>query len=405
MRIHTVKEGDTIFKIARAYSLPPAKIIENNALVTPDRLYPGQKLVILTPTRSYTVRGGDTLENIALRFGTDKKSLKKNNPALMGEEKIYPGQILAVRYDAKKFGNCVVNACLSGESEREKLSLFLPYLTYLTFSAAKWERGRLLRLFDYTDSLNNIKNKSIIPVLRVYTENCVKELSEDKEEFLNSIVSVAKRDGFSAVSLAAYRAMKENEEFKTFFKELKCELHKSGLELHTEFDGNSDITAYKELSEIADVAVLNYEKGETSSIPDFNSGEKKLLRSYRDECQHQKCLVDLSLFAYLGGEPQNFQEIERLIRTRGISPQYSESAKCCHFALNRYSGGKREEIFVSFPSPENTKAKLELLGELGYMGVSFDIMRTPVQHLMMFNSLFHCEKPSRSGMNSCRGED
>ncbi len=405
MRIHTVKEGDTIFKIARSYSLPPAKIIENNALVTPDRLYPGQKLVILTPTRSYTVRGGDTLDSIAHRFGTDKNSLKRNNPALMGEERIYPGQILAVRYDAKNFGNCVVNGYLSGESEKEKLSLFLPYLTYLTFSAAKWERGKLLKLFDYKGVLKNIENESVIPVLRVYTENCVKELLEDKEQFLNSIVSAAKCDGFSAISLAAYRAMKENDAFKNFFKELKYELHKSDIELHTEFDGNSDITAYKELSEIADVAVLNYEKGETSSIPDFKSGEEKLLRSYRDVCRYQKCLVDLSLFAYLGGEPQNFQEIERLIRARGISPQYSESTKCCHFALNRYSGGKREEIFANFPAPENTKAKLELLGELGYMGVSFDITRTPVYHLMMFNSLFHCEKASRSGMNSCRGED
>ena len=43
--------------------------VENNGLVNPDRISVGQKLLILTPTRTYTVRGGDTLEKISRRFG------------------------------------------------------------------------------------------------------------------------------------------------------------------------------------------------------------------------------------------------------------------------------------------------------------------------------------------------
>ena len=41
MIIHTVKSGDTIFNIARKYGVPPQKIIENNELYNPDILTVG----------------------------------------------------------------------------------------------------------------------------------------------------------------------------------------------------------------------------------------------------------------------------------------------------------------------------------------------------------------------------
>ena len=64
MIIHTVSQGETIFKIARKYSVQPTKIIEDNGLEG-DRLTTGQELLILTPTRTVTVRGGDTLASLA----------------------------------------------------------------------------------------------------------------------------------------------------------------------------------------------------------------------------------------------------------------------------------------------------------------------------------------------------
>ena len=73
MVIHTVKSGETLYKISKLYGVSPAKIIENNGLRHPDRLSVGKKLLILTPTKSYTVRGGDTIERIARRFGVSDK--------------------------------------------------------------------------------------------------------------------------------------------------------------------------------------------------------------------------------------------------------------------------------------------------------------------------------------------
>ncbi len=393
MRIHTVKEGDTIFKIARSYAVPPAKIIENNALVTPDRLYPGQKLIILTPTRTYTVRGGDTLNSIAVRFGTDTQELKRNNPALMGGERIYPGQILAIKYGEKEYGNAVVNGYYSKDTSKERLGLFLPHLTYLTFASHKWERGRLNRLFGYEEAIGLCKSEDILPIMRVYICEGLSELNKNKESFIENVLSQAESDGFRGISLGG--ALLKERGFDAFLSSLKEEAKKSELELHIELDGNNISYPYKELSEIADVSLLNYEREKERFCEDFDSCEGALLKDYASICKCRKTLVDVFSPCYLGDLATDFSEIERLMILRGIESEYCERAKTSSFRIKQYSGGKNKEISALFPTPENTKAKLELLGELGFMGVSFDIKRNPVSSLMAFNSLFQGEKASQ----------
>ena len=97
----------------------------------------------------------------------------------------------------------------------------------------------------------------------------------------------------------------------------------------------------------------------------------------------------------------DFSELERLMQTRGIESVYNDGAKTASFSLKQYFGGKNKEAIAKFPTPENTKAKLELLGELGYMGVSFDIERSPVSSLMTFNSLFGIEKAVKARKERC----
>ena len=56
MQIHRVKEGESIYSIAREYGVHPSKIIENNGIRNPSRLTVGRELLILIPTRTYTAR-------------------------------------------------------------------------------------------------------------------------------------------------------------------------------------------------------------------------------------------------------------------------------------------------------------------------------------------------------------
>ena len=70
MKIHTVKEGETVFHIARKYGVSPAKIIENNGLLNPDRLSVGQKLLIVRPLTNMEEKGDFVaIDNVGAGIG------------------------------------------------------------------------------------------------------------------------------------------------------------------------------------------------------------------------------------------------------------------------------------------------------------------------------------------------
>ena len=109
MTIYTVKKGDTLSSIARRNMTTASRIASDNALETPDTLAVGQTLVIQEPAMTYVVGRNDTLLDIADKFGVSENELKRNNPILMGEDKIYPGQELIVSLDTEKLGAISVN--------------------------------------------------------------------------------------------------------------------------------------------------------------------------------------------------------------------------------------------------------------------------------------------------------
>lgn len=105
--IYTVQRGDTLSRIAREYNVTVAHIVELNDISNPNLIYPGEKLRItesdvtnLNPIpkntySTYTVRRGDTLSEIARRFGVSMNYLVTANN-IQNPNLIFPGQILIV---------------------------------------------------------------------------------------------------------------------------------------------------------------------------------------------------------------------------------------------------------------------------------------------------------------------
>ena len=91
MEIYVVRPGDSLYSIARSYGVSMSVLMADNQLPDPGRLVAGQTIVVRRPGRTYTVQRGDTLSSIARREETTVRSLLQNNPALRGEQEIFPG--------------------------------------------------------------------------------------------------------------------------------------------------------------------------------------------------------------------------------------------------------------------------------------------------------------------------
>ncbi|MCW5879659.1 MAG: LysM peptidoglycan-binding domain-containing protein [Anaerolineae bacterium] len=101
---HTVRPGEWVNQLAQRYGVSPQAIINANNLRPPSYIiYPGQVLCIPQGTpppppgqcQTYTVRPGDTLSSIAVRYGTTWQALAALN-GIPSPYIIRPGQVLRV---------------------------------------------------------------------------------------------------------------------------------------------------------------------------------------------------------------------------------------------------------------------------------------------------------------------
>jgi membrane-bound lytic murein transglycosylase D len=122
---YRVRQGDTLWSIARKYDVGVKQLAKWNGMAPRDPLKPGKKLVIWTKDRKqvstvinpaefvhpfdqntrrrigYTVRSGDSLARISQRFRVSIDNLKRWNQ-LEGRKYLQPGQRLTLYVDVKR---------------------------------------------------------------------------------------------------------------------------------------------------------------------------------------------------------------------------------------------------------------------------------------------------------------
>jgi LysM repeat protein len=97
---YTVKNGDTLFNISQEYNISWSAIAEINGLAEPYVLHGGQTLKIPQATTSkvpgkvYTIKTGDTLASIAKAYNITVADIIAVNPNLQKSDLITVGQII-----------------------------------------------------------------------------------------------------------------------------------------------------------------------------------------------------------------------------------------------------------------------------------------------------------------------
>lgn len=96
---YTVKSGDTLSNIASKFGTTYQKLAEINGIADPNKIFAGQVIKITgtssNTTRTYTVKSGDNLTKIAKQFNTTVDSLVSKN-GIKDKNKIYVGQVLKI---------------------------------------------------------------------------------------------------------------------------------------------------------------------------------------------------------------------------------------------------------------------------------------------------------------------
>lgn len=96
---YTVQTGDTLSEIAMKYGTTYQELARINNIANPNVIYPGQVIKINTTSETtYTVKSGDTLSGIASKYGTTWQKLYEKNKSVIGNDPnlIKPGQVLKI---------------------------------------------------------------------------------------------------------------------------------------------------------------------------------------------------------------------------------------------------------------------------------------------------------------------
>jgi LysM repeat protein len=102
--VYVVQQGDTLSSIAQRFGVSRSQLQQLNDITNPDQIYVGQQLLMPATTTApaqseggttYVVQRGDTLNSIAVRHGVTVAQMQKANN-ISDPDKIYPGQVLVI---------------------------------------------------------------------------------------------------------------------------------------------------------------------------------------------------------------------------------------------------------------------------------------------------------------------
>ncbi len=429
MKIYSVKEGDTLYGIAKENNTTVSRIIDDNGLAEPSRLTVGQSLIVLNPSLTYTVKGGDTLYGIASKFGVTTGDLWRNNPSLGGKDVIHPGSTLIIIPEEKPYGNISVNGYAYTFIDDDVLEKTLPYLTYLSvFSYGLTKIGQLLPPSNDDERLikKAIKYGTIpLLVLTSLTENGTFSSELAKEVITDSCLSditaknavrKAIEKGYGGIDVDfEYIEPDASDAYIDFIRQIKQEAPEdfevfvslapktSSSQKGLLYEGHN----YKGLGEVADkTLVMTYEWGYTYGPPMPVSpieNVKRVLDFAVTEITSDKIFMGIPDYAYdwtlpyVKGESKAIsmsnESALKLAKSKNVEIKYDEAAETPYFSYyERTDDGTREHV-VWFDDARSYFSKLKLINDYGLSGGGvWNVMRWFTPLWTVLNSLYSINK-------------
>ncbi|MBQ9080022.1 MAG: LysM peptidoglycan-binding domain-containing protein [Clostridia bacterium] len=429
MIIHTVQPGDSLYSLARTYNTTAARIASDNALSSPAALTVGQALVILEPTQTYTVGAGDTLYSIATRFGVSVNQLFRNNPQLLGENRVSEGDELIISLPAPEYDRSVaVTGYAYPFINRQILTSTLPYLTYLTvFTYGINDDGSLITLDD-EEIISLARQYGVAPIMMMSSLNAdgvfsnelstrIFESPELTANLINSIEQTVRERGYAGVEFDfEYISAEYADEYAALVNATRERLEPQGYVVFADlapkesddkpgllYEGHD----YAALGEAANrLLLMTYEYGYTYGPPMAVApiGPVSGVLDYAvTRIPPSKLLLGEPNYGYnwtlpyVAGESQaqslsNYEATELAAQVRAAI-QYDEVAQSPYFNYYERTPEGAVEHEVWFEDARSADASLRLIDQYDLAGTGvWNIMRYFPQLWLVLDSLYNIEK-------------
>ena len=400
--IYTVKQGDTIYQIAREYGSTIADIVNANGLTRPDSLVVGQNLFIpstTNTTNTYTVVSGDTMYKIASRYGVTLEELIRANPQIPNPNIIQIGQSINIPNNKPTIE---VNGYAIAGINLETLNRTLPYLTYLSlFSYQALPNGNLTTLYEQ-ERINLALSQNTSPIMVVtnignsggFDSDLASGILNNPEiqtVFINNIISTLSAKNYSGVDIDfEYLYPQDRAAYIQFLSNLKASLVAVNKTLSVavapKYRDNQEgllyeAHDYRAIGEIADrVIIMTYEWG-------YVYGEPMAISPYREvaavisyavtRIPSEKILMGMPNYAYDWKTPWSQGDTANTITNiaaldlaidNGANILFDNSAQAPYFNYTDSQGNSR---IVWFEDARSISARLDLVTQYNLAGVSY----------------------------------
>lgn len=242
--IYTVKSGDTLAEIAKRFGVAANRIASDNLLSNPAVLTIGESLYIPSEAQRYVLSAGQTLFSLSQEFGVPLETLIAANPTLnpidlrAGQTVFIPASGTRPRRPA------VVNGYAYPTINPNALNCVLPFLTFISpFSYTITPQGELIPPTD-SDLVYRAARSAVMPLMVVTnifdgsfsteTLSGILADSEARQRLIDSILYELSERGYYGVNLdMEYISPDDRESYNDFLLELSDKLHSRGFILVT----------------------------------------------------------------------------------------------------------------------------------------------------------------------------
>ena len=424
MQIYVVRPGDTVRGIANRFGLSYQRILSDNGLSAQDTLVVGQALLLLFPEEIYTVRPGDTLFSIARQYGTTTGELRRNNPELILNPTLLPGQQLTISFRMDKRRTLTASGYAYPNINRTTLATTLPYLSRLTvFGYGFTEAGNLISIRDLP-LIEAALEENVSPYMLLSSVTEDGNFSGERASLLfrntdlqnrviEAIIETMQRKGYQGLDIDfEYIPREDSQGFLRFLENVTAKLHAVGYPTHVDLAPKTyaeqpgllyEAHNYREIGAIVDTVLLmtyewGYAYGPPLAVAPLNR-VREVVSYAVTEIPREKILMGIPNYGYdwtlpyeKGDRATNIgnQYAVRLAARYGAEIQFDAPSASPYFNY-RDQNGRRHVVW--FEDIRSIDAKYDLIDEFNLLGSGYwTIMRPFRQNWAFLGAAYNIRK-------------